>query len=336
MSGTTSENIGHHDPARPQEPSTAAAAAVTPSWAERFLQVTAALLAAAALAWLGCLLSGHRPPGAQWAMETMVAGGVVVAGVWASLWCRRFWRRPCEALVRLLPQVRAGEAPIEALCDICGGPAPLVPLLQDLLRDIRRQRAEIAHLNHEMGQRVAMRTDALERRLGSLREQAARDPLTGLYNRRMLDEHLPRLIERRKADRQALSLLMIDVDNFKLLNDTLGHAAGDDLLRSIGQLIRSTIRDNDLAFRCGGDEFVVILDACDADSAARLTSRLTDLVDALVKPLKLVKPPRLSIGISQLSELHEPTPAAMLEQADRQLYDVKTQRRAARPGRVSA
>ena len=129
-----------------------------------------------------------------------------------------------------------------------------------MLRDSRRKRAEAAALEHETRQRIANRTDALERTIGSLRQQATRDVLTGLFNRRMLEEYLPQAVKRCKEARIGLCLLMIDVDHFKLLNDTLGHAAGDELLKTIGQLIRSTIREKDLAFRCGGDEFVVQLE----------------------------------------------------------------------------
>jgi diguanylate cyclase (GGDEF)-like protein len=234
-------------------------------------------------------------------------------------------------LADLIPRVQSGELPIDALSQIAprlrGDLGPLLAVFQDLLHDLRRQRAEKAQLEQEMGQRVARRTDALERALGSMKQQAVRDPLTGLYNRRMLDQHLPQMVERRWAERGDLSILMIDVDNFKLLNDTLGHAAGDDLLRSIGQLIRSSIRDSDLAFRCGGDEFVVLCDGCDLPAARKLADRLTALVDALAKPLKVKRPPRLSIGVSRLADLSNPSAHALLQEADRHLYEVKGARK---------
>ena len=153
--------------------------------------------------------------------------------------------------------------------------------------------------------------------------------LTGLYNRRMLDEHLPRLVERRKNASPGLCLLMIDVDHFKLLNDTLGHAAGDELLRSIGQLIRSTIREEDMAFRCGGDEFVIVLDDGAIDDGHIMADRLISLVDGLTRTLHVPLAPRLSIGVSRLSDLQDPTPQALMEEADRLLYEVKGARKAA-------
>ena len=122
----------------------------------------------------------------------------------------------------------------------------------------------MTEMDREVRQRIANKTEALERKIGSLHNQATRDVLTGLLNRRALDEHLAKAMERCAAKGLAVSVLMIDVDNFKPLNDTLGHAAGDELLRSIGQLLRSTLRDGDTPFRCGGDEFVIVLEGSDA------------------------------------------------------------------------
>ncbi|MBC8146289.1 MAG: diguanylate cyclase, partial [bacterium] len=168
------------------------------------------------------------------------------------------WARPSRRLRRLLPLIKSGERAIEELATV-GGPREfgrMIPAIQELLHDLRRQRVELSMLNEEMRQRVAKRTDALERSIGSLRHQATRDALTGLGNRRMLDLSLPQLMETCRTQRTDLCVMVIDVDNFKKLNDTLGHGCGDQLLRDVGQLIRSTVRTTDMSFRMGGDEFV--------------------------------------------------------------------------------
>jgi two-component system cell cycle response regulator len=126
-----------------------------------------------------------------------------------------------------------------------------------------------------------------------------------------------------------LTVLMIDVDYFKQLNDTLGHAAGDDLLRAIGQIIRSAIRGNDMAFRCGGDEFVVLMVDSNRTAGAGLAERLITLVDALTKTIRVAKPPRLSIGLSEFGEDLSCTATELLEHADRALYEVKAKRKRA-------
>ena len=235
----------------------------------------------------------------------------------------RCWTAPSRRLCQLIPVIQRGDLPVSVLSDLTGGVQPIALAVQAMAIELRRQRGEVRKLEQELRDRIANRTEALERALGSLKQKAARDPLTGLFNRRVMDEHLSRLIERRRGADGNLSLLMIDVDHFKMLNDSLGHAAGDELLKSIGQLIRSAIRTDDMAFRCGGDEFVVVLDSCTADDARRLADRMVQLVDGLTRTLKVPCPPRLSIGVSTLASLGEASTSAMLREADRQLYRVK-------------
>ena len=101
-----------------------------------------------------------------------------------------------------------------------------------------------------------------------------------------------------------------------------------DLLKAIGQLIRSTIRGEDVGFRCGGDEFVVLLPGSTAESGQALADRLVSLVDALGKTIKLVaKPPRLAVGLATLLGDGANTPQALLASADRALYEVKRARK---------
>lgn len=249
----------------------------------------------------------------------------------------RHWARHARRLIELLPELRSGDAPVEELNRIHGGFAPLVPLLQELVRDLRLHRNEMAQLNEEIRHRVAGRTNALERQIGSLKQQATRDGLTGLFNRRMFDELLPRMIERCTTGKLDLSLLMIDVDNFKILNDTLGHAAGDELLKGIAQLIRSGIRSPDAPFRLGGDEFVVILPHLGPDEAAEVAQRLVQMVDALAKPISVPAPPRLSIGVASISQLPAKTAIELVHLADKRLYAVKaTRHRPARKDKLRA
>jgi diguanylate cyclase (GGDEF)-like protein len=240
------------------------------------------------------------------------------------------WKFQVTRMHRLLEEYRAGELPIEEFGPQFGGLTPLKPVLQELMRDYRRLRSEIARLNLEMGQRVAQRTDALERMVGKLNAQATRDVLTGLYNRRMLDQCLEELVQQCARDGLPLCLMMIDVDDFKMLNDTLGHAAGDTLLRAVGQLIRSSVRERDLAFRCGGDEFVVVLPHASKTEGEALARRLGELIDALVKPLNVPRRPRLSFGIGTLGDLSLGTVNAteLMKEADRRLYALKYARKA--------
>ena len=108
----------------------------------------------------------------------------------------------------------------------------------------------------------------------SAREAALRDSLTGLGNHRAFQEGVARMVEGARRYGTAFSLVLIDIDEFKRINDTRGHAVGDQLLAEVGALITETIRHTDAAFRVGGDEFALLLPHTDVDGAIVLTRRL--------------------------------------------------------------
>ena len=306
-----------------------AVAGSTKKFSDVFVQFAAIVIGATAVAVLVRDLLNVRPAQSSWMVHVALAVATVAGVCWGAWQRHRLWSLPMRRLGAVVEQVRQGELPVEEISRIGGVPAALVPALRDLLGDLRRQRRELHQLQQEMSQRVANRTDALERALGSLKEKASRDALTGLYNRRMMDETLPRLVDRCSVEHRPLSVLMVDIDYFKQLNDTLGHAAGDELLRAFGQIVRSTIRSSDLAFRCGGDEFVIVVTDSDPASGQTLGERLTSLVDALGKTLRVERRPRLSIGMAHLVDCAIPTAAELLEAADRALYKVKGNRKRA-------
>jgi len=101
--------------------------------------------------------------------------------------------------------------------------------------------------------------DALRKSEASLREQSVRDHLTGLFNRRYMEETLKRELLRAARKKLSLGIIMLDVDDFKRFNDTYGHAAGDAVLRELGNLLLGHVRGEDIACRYGGDEFIIVL-----------------------------------------------------------------------------
>ena len=107
-----------------------------------------------------------------------------------------------------------------------------------------------------------------------LRQLAVRDPLTRLYNRHFFNEVIEREALRSERNREPLSLIMMDLDHFKKINDTLGHLSGDELLKDFAALIQGTIRRSDLAFRFGGDEFLVLMLNADCNQSNRMAKRL--------------------------------------------------------------
>ena len=299
-----------------------------------YLSVT--LIAAGVLLRLFVLRDAIEIP---WALQLIIAALTLAIGYLANRqW--HHWTTSERQLGGLIPLIRKGEAAIDELNAVDGALHALIPHLQEVFRDIRLLKAQIGQMETEMSQKVARRTDALERTLGSLRRKASRDALTGLYNRRTLDEMLPQVFNQSRTNGGLLCLLMVDVDDFKLLNDTLGHAAGDMLLRDLGQLIRSSIREVDMGFRYGGDEFVIALPGCVRRDGETLCTRLISLTDGLTKPLRVPRPPRLSIGVIALDEVmpqlgDDPSATGLLRLADEVLYNNKVARKAARKAAAS-
>ncbi len=158
----------------------------------------------------------------------------------------------------------------------------------------------------------------------ALREQAVRDPLTGLFNRRYLDEALPRERARARRDRTPIGLVLIDIDHFKKINDTYGHGAGDTVLRSIGALLRASVRTSDIACRYGGEEFLLVLPTATAEA----THQRAELICATLKQVRLeyggeaLPPITVSAGITLLQPSDDGIDAA-LTRADNALYAAK-------------
>lgn len=238
------------------------------------------------------------------------------------------WRRPRERLLNILMDVADGAGPISALDEIEGELKQLVPILRRLLTEARHKHFEVRKLEAELPQRVAKRTDALERTIGRYKAQAEHDSLTHLLNRRCFDRDLQTIIGDCRTGGADIAVVVIDLDHFKHVNDELGHAAGDDLLRQVAQVIKSGIRERDLAYRIGGDEFCLLLPEIDEAEARAMVARLKETTTAMVKPLKLTPPPALSVGIATRLMAGDCTGAQLVALADRELYKHK----AGRPG----
>ncbi|MEE2829175.1 MAG: GGDEF domain-containing protein [Myxococcota bacterium] len=151
---------------------------------------------------------------------------------------------------------------------------------------------------------------------------ARRDALTGLYSRRYLDEQLPQLVKGHRRNKQPISLLMIDLDHFKRINDEFGHLSGDSLLASVAEAVRGAVRGADSAIRYGGDEFCVILPGTRLHEAQTIAERVRRAIEGL--KLDSIQPGMAmtaSVGIADLGEreaIHE-----WLQRADVALFTAK-------------
>jgi diguanylate cyclase (GGDEF)-like protein len=158
-----------------------------------------------------------------------------------------------------------------------------------------------------------------------LQELAMTDHLTGLFNRRHFLSVAGFLLSQARRYKHPLSILIFDIDNFKQINDTYGHAIGDKSLKLLAECITHTIRSSDVAARFGGDEFVILLPETNAAQASKLGERLRLLVaDQVIPDLPTDKHINISIGASALSLKSDiGTIDTILEQADRALYIAK-------------
>ncbi len=155
-----------------------------------------------------------------------------------------------------------------------------------------------------------------------LRRQALHDPLTGLYNRRYLEAIFPRELERVANAGLPLSVVMADIDHFKRINDSLGHAAGDRVLKAVGAALRAQVRGGDVVCRVGGEEFVVLLPGADQEVAAARAEQLRAAVGALTISNPPLPQVTISLGLSSFPR-HGGTPADLLAAADTALYRAK-------------
>lgn len=158
----------------------------------------------------------------------------------------------------------------------------------------------------------------------TLRQQSVRDPLTALYNRRFLEETLDRELTRLERKNLPLSLIMIDVDNFKNFNDTFGHEAGDAVLRDLGGVLQRHVRGSDIACRYGGEEFTIIL----PEASIEIGRQRAEMLREAVRELRLVHDGKslgavtLSLGVACFPE-HGRRREQLLQVADAALYEAK-------------
>lgn len=145
------------------------------------------------------------------------------------------------------------------------------------------------------------------------------DQLTGIYNRRYVYHELEHYERAEEQEKQAFTLLMMDLNNFKKVNDTYGHAAGDDVLKSFGKVLNQASRKKDLPARYGGDEFILILPDTSAQDVTGIIQRIIDLFSPVLERYKEVQ---LSVGFG-IAESGGRDIESILQQADDHLYSDK-------------
>lgn len=242
-----------------------------------------------------------------WALRRGQPHGVVDPG--ASLLCRHFTHTP-ETAYLCLPLTVQGET-----------------LGMLYVTSPTKRNGEYQVGRHQLAMTVA---EVIKLALSNLRlrerlhEQANRDTLTGLYNRRYLQDILPRELLRALRHNAPLCLAMLDIDHFKRFNDTYGHEAGDVLLRELGRMLSENLRKSDIVCRYGGEEFVlVLLDSSLEDARQHLEQIRLQIEGMQIRHgNKLLGTMTVSVGIAGVPE-HGSTPDELLRAADYAMYAAK-------------
>lgn len=214
--------------------------------------------------------------------------------------------------------------------NLAEGERRLIQALFDVVRGARESESRFEELERRMLSLQRENLDLIVKNR-ELSEVSSRDALTGLYNRSFVIEKLDSELNRALRHGSPMSLLMLDVDHFKNVNDTFGHAAGDLVLQAIGKLLRDSCRVYDIPGRYGGEEFCILLPETRLGNtnvvAERIRSRLatTELATGGTSIHVTV-----SIGIAGLDspeDVDEVTPSALIDRADRALYTAKNRGR---------
>lgn len=298
---------------------------VTGADGKRYLAATAPVVPHSATTDLGWTVVVRQPlelaqAGAREAREVVLWSGVagtvcfvvlgwVVAGLFS---------RPLQAIARMARRIESGDETVRMR--VFAQSSELQDLSEALCgmtdKLVERERA-LEMANETLDARVKARTAELERANAALQTLSRMDVLTGLFNRRAAEERLREETVRSRRSGQPVAVVLADVDRFKQVNDTHGHATGDEVLKRVAQCLSEVCRGSDFVARFGGEEFLLLLPDTDPIGAVSLAEKVRQAVEALEIPV--VNRVTISMGVAMLEgEMRQ-----ALGQADAALYAAK-------------
>ncbi len=201
-------------------------------------------------------------------------------------------------------------------------------LIEEKHKNEQRLASEIEKQIHDLkitNEKLLKQAEELEETKKQLTIEASTDALTSLHNRRYFCKTADNNFSTAKRYNQHLSVMMIDIDNFKTFNDIYGHAVGDMVIQSAAQLLKTTLRESDVIARYGGEEFVVLLHETDLDEALSLSERIRE--NAAKEELLLEHAEEIhfsfSIGVTQMDRSRDNTVEEVIKRADKAMYEAK-------------
>jgi diguanylate cyclase len=249
---------------------------------------------------------------------TLAASAVFLLLAW---WGARYISRPLEALARQARRIAAGDE--TAVLGVQGGGADILRLsdaVAAMAQTLIARKNALKQNNLQLEHKVAERTAELALANQALRQLARLDALTGLPNRLAVEERLVQEFTRFRRAGQPYSVVVLDIDHFKQVNDTWGHATGDQVLRHVAAVLRASLRASDFIGRTGGEEFLLLLPETPLPAALEVADKVRAALHA--QPEATAGVLSLSAGVSEAQLAHQDADVAVRE-ADQALYRAK-------------
>ncbi|MEO6676891.1 MAG: diguanylate cyclase [Pseudomonas sp.] len=254
----------------------------------------------------------------------LLALGLIAAIIFGlvAYYLAQYLSRPIEELARAAKQVQDQQPDVAfPLHHSVREIAQLVQSIQGMTQSLLGKERELQEANTSLEATVAQRTAALTQANADLLKLATHDALTGVFNRRRFDEKLAECSLLFQRTGRPFALLFIDVDHFKRINDTFGHAIGDEVLEQLARLIQHNTRATDFVARYGGEEFAVLLPEIEEPESPEVVAEKIRIAIAEAG-FATVGQVTVSIGVS-LAEPSDSNTSALIRRADRQLYQAK-------------
>jgi len=196
----------------------------------------------------------------------------------------------------------------------------------NLEKNVKERTQHLKSANIKLEKEIKLREtteDKLKEAITKLEHVANTDALTGLYNRKYLEEATEIITAQSKRTGQNYGVLMLDIDHFKLVNDTYGHHIGDDVIRILSQTLKGKTRNSDICIRYGGEEFVILLYNCDMNYISQIAQNIRhDFMDKKIETGKKIIQKTISVGTAIFPTNHEDL-LKCIKYADLALYEAK-------------
>ena len=255
-----------------------------------------------------------------------VVGLVVVIAVVATLLLTRRLVAPMRRLMRAARAVGSGRLDVYVPAKSGDELGLLTHTFNHMTQRLAESQGEVANYQRTLEDKVAQRTKELEVATAHAYKLAQHDILTGLPNRSLLNQRLRQILAQALRDSTQVACLFLDFDNFKRINDTLGHDAGDQLLQAIAQRLTKAVRESDTVARLGGDEFVLVLPSLNAsDATFEVMAVISRIRESFKEPFRLsdqIPTLTCSIGVA-IYPVDAPDAITLIKQADTAMYSAK-------------